>query len=91
MTNHIEGNGKRQHQRLFCRRVTTEDKTECLKEMRTSKNWAVWCRGKRKGNEELEEFLSDEGIKVFQGRCGGGKTKGKVEPEEKEATTGRTI
>ena len=35
--------------------------------MKTSKNWVVWCRSRKKGNEELEQFLSEDGREVFQG------------------------
>ena len=71
--------------------LTQEVKKECLKEMRTSKNWVVWCRSRRKGNEELEKHLSEEGRKVFHGKCGEGGTKWKDEPEEKEEKKGRTM
>jgi hypothetical protein len=70
--------------------LTEEDKKVCLKEMRTSKNWVVWCRSKKKGNEELERLLSEDGREVFQGKCGGGEAKGEDESEEKETRKGRT-
>jgi hypothetical protein len=44
-----------------------------------------------KGNEELEQFLSEYGREVFQGKCVGGGTKGEDESEEKKTRKGRTI
>ena len=41
----------------------------------TSKNWVVWCRSKRKGNEELEERFNEDGREVFQKKFGGGRQK----------------
>ena len=58
--------------------------------MRTSNNWVVWCRSRKKGNEELEQLLSEDGREVFQGKCGGGEAKGEDDPEEKEMRKGRT-
>ena len=58
--------------------------------MKTSKDWVVWCRIKKKGNEELEQLLSEDGREVFQGKCGGGEAKGEDESEEKETRKGRT-
>jgi hypothetical protein len=34
--------------------LAEEDREVCLEEMKTSKNWVVWCRSRKKGNEELE-------------------------------------
>ena len=62
----------------------------CLEEIRTSKNWVVWCRSRKKGNEELELLLSKDGRELFQGKCVGGEAKGDNESEEKEMRKGRT-
>ena len=52
--------------------------------------WVVWCRSRKKGNEELERLLSEDGSEVFQGKCGGGEAKGEDESEEKEIRKSRT-
>jgi hypothetical protein len=67
-----------------------EEKKECLKKMQTSNNWLIWCRSRRKGTEELEEHLSEEG-RVFHGKGGEGVKKGRGEPEEREEKKNRTM
>ena len=54
-----------------------------------SKNWVVRCRCKKKGNEELEKLLIEDGRKVFQGKSRRGEAKGGDESAEKETRKGR--
>jgi ribonuclease HI len=69
--------------------LTDEGKKECLEELRTTKDWVIWRKDNRNGDESLMAYLMEAGREEFRGRAARGQEEQKGMSGEETTLRGR--